>query len=144
MVCADVGGTTVKSALISVGRVRIPQSYKIKKFSCVQTRSDSGFDGVRESVLRAIENVMTEDAADIVAIATAGEVNWDDGTVLRATSSLPGFEGYAFSEDMATALKRRTVVINDACAAAVCEHYFSNRRAESTFVLASMCLSSSS
>lgn len=135
MVCADVGGTTVKSALISVGRVRIPQSYKIKKFSCVQTRSGSGFDGVRESVLRAIENVMTEDAADIVAIATAGEVNWDDGTVLRATSSLPGFEGYAFSKDMATALKRRTVVINDACAAAVCEHYFSNRRAESTFVL---------
>lgn len=135
MVCADVGGTTVKSALISVGRVRIPQSYKIKKFTCVQTRSDDGFVGVRESVLEAIKGVTTDDAADIVAIATAGEVSWDDGTVLRATRSLPGFENYAFSEDMTDALGARTVVINDACAAAVCEHYFAKKRAESTLVL---------
>lgn len=135
MICADVGGTAVKSALISVGRVRLPQSYKIKNFASVPTRSDLGFEGVRENVLKAIQAVSADDIADIVAIATAGEVRWDDGTVVKATSSLPGFCGYAFSKDISKTLGRRVVVVNDACAAAVCEHYFTAKRAHSTFVL---------
>lgn len=135
MICADVGGTAVKSALISVGRVRLPQSYKIKNFTSVPTRSDLGFEGVRASVLKAIECVSAEGVADVVAIATAGEVRWDDGTVIKATSSLPGFGGYAFAKDISKALGRRVVVVNDACAAAVCEHCFTAERARSTFVL---------
>lgn len=135
MICADVGGTAVKSALISVGRVRLPQSYKIKNFYSVPTRSDSGFDGVREKVLQAIKAVRTEGAADIVAIATAGEVSWDDGKVLRATSSLPGFNGYGFAKDISETLGCRVVVLNDACAAAICEHYFAKNRTKSTLVL---------
>lgn len=135
MICADVGGTAVKSALVSVGRVRLPQSYRIKNFCSVQTRSGSGFNGVRESILRAADSVKTDGVADIVAIATAGEVNWDDGRVIRATRSLPGFDGYKFAEDMSETLGCRAVVINDACAAAVCEHYFAANRAESTLVL---------
>lgn len=135
MICADVGGTAVKSALISVGRGRLPQSYKIKNFCSVPTRSDLGFDGVRESVLRAIEGVMTEGTADIVAVATAGEVDWDSGKILNATESLPGFAGYPFAQDLSSALKRRVVVINDACAAAVCEHYFKREKTQSTLML---------
>ncbi len=135
MICADVGGTSVKAALISVGRRHLSQTYKIKKFCSVPTRSDLGFEGVRESVLKAISQVKEDDVADIVAIATAGEVDWDDGCVLRATIALPGFCGYAFSKDMSDRLGARVVVINDACAAAVCEHYFANKRARSTLVL---------
>ncbi len=135
MICADVGGTAVKSALISVGRVKLPQSYKLKDFGSEPTRSAQGFDGVRESVLRAIEKMRKGSEADVVAIATAGEVGWDDGFVVKATKSLPGFSGYAFAEDMSSELDCRVVVINDACAAAVCEHYFTRNRTKSTVVL---------
>lgn len=135
MLCADVGGTAVKAALISVGRVRLPQSYKIKTFRSVPTRSADGFEGVRDSIVKALNAVRSEDLADVVAIATAGEVMWNDGSVLHATRSLPGFEGYAFAKDMSERLGKRVVVINDACAAAVCEHYFTRRRVASTLVL---------
>lgn len=135
MLCADVGGTAVKAALISVGRVRLPQSYKIKTFRSVPTRSADGFGGVRDSIVKALNAVRSEDLADVVAIATAGEVMWNDGSVLHATKSLPGFEGYAFAKDMSERLGKRVVVINDACAAAVCEHYFTRRRVASTLVL---------
>lgn len=135
IVCADVGGTTVKSALISVGRIRLPQSYRIKKFFCVRTRSDLGFDGVRSSVLEAINAVRCDEAKDIVAVATAGEVDWDVGRVVNATSSLPGFTGYAFAQDLSETLGCRATVLNDACAAAVCEHFFARRRAASTLML---------
>lgn len=135
MICADVGGTAVKSALISVGRGRLSQSYRIRNFCSVPTRSDLGFDGVRESVLRAVESVMTGDVADIVAIATAGEVDWDSGKVVKATVSLPGFCGYPFAEDLSERLGKRAIVINDACAAAICEHYFQRRKSESTLML---------
>lgn len=135
MICADVGGTAVKSALVSVGRVRLPQSYKLKDFASEPTRSSQGFDGVRESVLKAIYKMRNGEEADVVAIATAGEVGWDDGRVVKATKSLPGFTGYAFAEDMSSELGCRVVVINDACAAAVCEHWFTRKRASSTVVL---------
>lgn len=124
--CIDVGGTTIKSAVISVENPSDLNSYSLGAFSFVPTEAPKGFDRIRANIHASIASLVNKHGCERIAVATAGTVDWDSGKVTYATDALPGFTGYDFCRDLKETFSLPTTVINDATAAAVAEHYSGN------------------
>ena len=124
--CIDVGGTTIKSAAVTVENPSDLKSYKLGAFSFVPTEANRGFDRIRENIHSSIAALIKKLGCERIAIATAGTVDWDSGKVTYATDALPGFTGYDFCRDVKETFSLSSTVINDATAAAVAEHYCGN------------------
>lgn len=132
-VCIDVGGTSVKAALVGTGDRKDIRQYKILSFCNFATNPLRNFDKLREAIAGAIKKYALEADSNVAGIATAGTVDWNSGTVINA-NFLNELNGYSMAHDMTSLTGCRTVVINDACAAAVGEHYYSGKNG-STLVL---------
>lgn len=123
--CLDVGGTTIKSAVVTVENTTDLKSYSLGAFSFVPTEAAKGFDAIRTNIHASIASLLRH-GCERIAIATAGTVDWDSGKVTYATDALPGFTGYDFCRDVRDTFSLPSTVINDATAAAVAEHYYGN------------------
>lgn len=124
--CLDVGGTTIKSAVVTAEDPSDLKSYSLGAFSFVPTEARCGFEKIRANIHASISSLLQKHGCDRIAIATAGTVDWDSGKVTYATDALPGFTGYDFCADIRNTFSLPSTVINDATAAAVAEHRFGN------------------
>ncbi|MGN0772135.1 MAG: ROK family protein [Christensenellales bacterium] len=112
----DVGGTSIKSALISVedGKYSVIKSYS------VSTQGDKGANVIVDNIVRSIK-AFDYGSAECIGIATAGTVDWDKGYVTYATDALKGFTGLELSGIVSDRIGRRVRVVNDAVGALVAE-----------------------
>ncbi len=124
--CLDVGGTTIKSAVVTVENPEDLNSYALGAFSFVPTEAQKGFDRIRANIHASVSALIEKHGCDRIAVATAGTVDWDSGKVTYATDALPGFTGYDFCKDLKETFSLPSTVINDATAAAIAEHYCGN------------------
>lgn len=119
----DVGGTTIKSALLEIGAKERTESYRMIKTAVVKTDTSGGRKTVLQSIVTAKKKVFAEGVRGI-GVGSAGDVDPNTGIVTFATQALPGFTGL----DLYAELNRRfglpTVVINDASAASIGECFF--------------------
>ena len=124
--CIDVGGTTIKSAVVNVETPEDINGYSLGAFSFVPTEAAKGFEKIRANIHASIASLVHKHGCERIAVSTAGTVDWDSGKVTYATDALPGFTGYDFCRDVKDTFSLPTTVINDATAAAVAEHYSGN------------------
>lgn len=130
----DVGGTNIKSALIEVGDVKDASSYRILKFASNPTRAKDGRDVVVGNIISAIEEYDWS-ACNVIAVATAGTVDWDSGEIIYATDTIPGYTGTKLSEILSERFGKRVVVINDAVSALVAESFLgAGRKSDSVMM----------
>lgn len=126
LACLDVGGTTIKSAVVTVEDPSDLKSYSMGAFSFVPTEAAKGFDAIRANIHASVSSLIEKHGCDRIAVATAGTVDWNSGKVTYATDALPGFTGYDFCRDIRETFSLPSTVINDATAAAIAEHYYGN------------------
>ena len=130
----DVGGTSIKSALIEIGDKKVAESYKILKFNSLPTQAQEGRDTVVGNIIKSIEAFDWQEC-DIIAVASAGTIDWNSGDVVYATNSLPGFTGLKLSKTLSEHFSRRIVAINDAVGALVGEGFVgAGRKADSAMM----------
>ncbi|MDE5616470.1 MAG: hypothetical protein K2I78_01625, partial [Clostridia bacterium] len=72
----DVGGTSIKSALIEIGDPKVAESYGIVKFHSLPTQARDGRDRIVANIIKAIE-VFDWKSCDMIAVASAGTIDWD-------------------------------------------------------------------
>lgn len=120
IVCLDIGGTTIKYALIESNSNKF--DFNILKFDRVYTNAKKGFEAIRSNIFKAIESVDYKNA-DAIAVSSAGNIDWNTGVCTYATNTLPNFTGYKIKDDIKKRYNKRVVVINDAQAAAIAEHF---------------------
>lgn len=116
----DVGGTSIKSALIKVGDPKAAESYEIIKFATIPTEAAKGRDAIVDNIVKAIAQFDCAEF-DAIGVASAGTIDWNSGDVTFATQALPGFTGLRLSKVLSEKLGRRVVAINDAVGALIGE-----------------------
>ena len=130
----DVGGTNIKSALIEIGDAKAPESYKILQFNSLPTQAQEGRDRVVGNIIKAIE-AFDHKSCDMIAVASAGTIDWDSGDVVFATNSLPGFTGLKLSKILSEHFGKRIIAINDAVGALVGEGFLgAGKKADSAMM----------
>ena len=112
----DVGGTSIKSALISVedGRYSILQSFS------TPTHGDRGAKIIVGNIVKAIKHFDLS-GVERIGVATAGTVDWNSGSITYATDALMGFTGLRLASMLSGRLGTRVTVVNDAVGALVAE-----------------------
>lgn len=130
----DVGGTGIKSALIKVGDVKCADTYEIVDFSAMPTQASEGSEVVVRNIIKSIERYDWQ-KCELIAVASAGTIDWDNGTVTFATATIPGYAGTELSHILTEYFGRRVVVINDAVGALIGECFLgAGKKAESVMM----------
>lgn len=119
----DVGGTSIKSALIEVGDKKNADTYQILKFFSLPTEAQKGRDAIVGNIIKSIEQFGCADDCEAISVASAGTIDWDSGNVTFATEALPGFTGLTLSKVLSEHFARRVVAINDAVGALIGEGF---------------------
>ncbi len=127
----DVGGTSIKSALIEVDECG---RYEILQFNSIPTEASSGRDRVIANIIKSIESFDWK-SCEHIAVATAGTVDWDSGEITFATKTIPNYTGAKVSSELSRHFSRRVVVINDAVSALIAEGFLgAGKRADSVMM----------
>jgi N-acetylmannosamine-6-phosphate 2-epimerase/N-acetylmannosamine kinase len=127
----DIGGTSIKSAIVSAtGEVLAPIS--------VKTRASGGRDVISSSLLEALtQTLATAKERSIrlagIGIASAGAIDAKNGTVFAATANLPGWAGFDLRSFVHPHTDLAVFVENDAHAAALSELQFGAARGYKSF-----------
>lgn len=119
----DIGGTSVKSALIEYGDSRDPSSYKILERASVKTEGRTNAERIIGNICAAIAKFIDKSDAGIIGMGSAGDIDDRDGSVIYATDSLAGFTGLKLREIVSERFGMPAVVVNDANAALIGETY---------------------
>ncbi len=128
----DIGGTSIKAALVSrAGKVTAPIA--------VPTEASGGREVIARSLLEAATRTLgTARAQGLtlrgVGIASAGAIDAARGTVFAATDNLPGWAGFDLRGFMRQHTLLPVFVENDAHAAALAELHFGAAHALAHFV----------
>lgn len=109
----DIGGTKISMGCLKNGEfVSEILSYKTPKSA----------KGILETVLHGIEALAYEYAPKVIGIATAGAVDKENTRVVGSTGNLPkGYSDINLKEEIENKFKIKTLVENDANAAAYAE-----------------------
>jgi glucokinase len=108
----DLGGTKVKAGIIN-------QDGQILTLIEEQTNKQELMNQLLSLIKRLLHN--NEFNIEGIGIATAGRVNVENGSILYATSNLPGWTGIKVKERVEELFSIPTVVDNDANCAAYAE-----------------------
>ncbi len=126
----DLGGTKFVAAIVSTAGEIISRQYKL-------TLADEGPEAVVGRLLETIEdlvgNATATSAPSTIAIAAAGAIDSNSGTV-TLSPNLPGWHGVPLRETVQRAAGMRTILLNDASAAALGEHAFGAGKGVSNLV----------
>ncbi|MDE6189710.1 MAG: ROK family protein [Clostridia bacterium] len=130
----DVGGTSIKSALIEIGDKTVAESYKILKFNTLPTQAQEGRDTIVKNIERSIQTFDWK-SCDMIAVASAGTIDWNSGDVIFATNSLPGFTGLKLSKVLSERFGKRVIAVNDAVGALIGEGFLgAGKKADSAMM----------
>ena len=121
VLAVDIGGSKILAALVSAG------SAVIARERCL-TEAVRGPRSVTERVLRTIETLlssagMASAGLESICVAAAGAVDVSRG-VVSMSPSLPGWNEVPLRAEVEARFGTRTLLVNDASAAAVGEHRF--------------------
>jgi glucokinase len=123
MIGVDFGGTRIKIADVAGAEVQ-------RTVSLVTGASGAPAQLIRK-IARAIREL--EPTPDAVGFAIPGEV--DDGGRCWRLPSVPGFEGFAIAQELATVLRCPVWVENDGTTAALAESLFGHGREYPSFAI---------
>ena len=128
----DIGGTSIKAAMISRGgEVLAPIG--------VPTQASGGRDVIAQSLRETLKQALAAASARGiqpigVGIASAGAIDVRSGAVFAATENLPGWAGFDLRGFVAQSTSLPVFVENDAHAAALSELHYGAARGLDSFV----------
>lgn len=131
----DIGGTGIKSALVSCTCVQDGSTYRILHRTSVPTEAKLGTDRIISNIKTAISAYTASTDCDVIGVGSAGDVDDNTGIITYATNALPGFTGLDLRGVLASDLKRQVVVINDASAALAGEVYVGGAQGDRPMML---------
>ncbi|EOS61103.1 hypothetical protein C815_00668 [Firmicutes bacterium M10-2] len=116
IVCFDIGGTTVKYALIQDGKI-------LDKGSFVTTKQDGA--QVLKNMSDIIQSYQSQGAVDGISISSPGFVDNKSGEILSG-NIIDGFNGLNIRKVFMDQFELPTAIENDANCATIAEHYLGN------------------
>jgi len=126
----DIGGTKFVAAVVSTAGEIISRQYEL-------TLADEGPEAVvgrlLESIKDLVRNATPTSVPSAIAIACAGAIDSTAGTV-TSSPNLPGWHDVPLREMVREATGIRTILLNDASAAALGEHAFGAGRGVSNLI----------
>jgi len=109
----DIGGTKISMACVSGGEIT---------GSILSCKTPCDSNEILNYVLEGIETLNYDFNIDVIGIATAGAVNKENTRIVGSTGNLPkGYSDIDFKSEIETKFKIKTLVENDANAAAYAE-----------------------
>lgn len=126
----DIGGTKFVAAVVSTAGEIFSRQYKL-------TLADEGPEAVTGRMLETVKDLISNagptSAPSAIAIAAAGAIDSPSGTV-TSSPNLPGWHNVPLKEIVQKATGIRTLLLNDASAAALGEHAFGAGRGVSNLI----------
>ncbi len=119
----DVGGTAIKSALISDG--------EIKMESQLPSEGKLGGPHIIHNIMRMIDSYTDY---DVIGISTTGQVDSTRGSIIYANDNVPNYTGTHLSKIMMDKYNKQVFVENDVNAAAIGEGYYGAGKKEKDFL----------
>ena len=113
ILCADIGGTSIKSAIVQDGRVI---QYK--------ENPTNALEGGPKVIKTLIEILKTYDDYDAIGISTAGQVDTKAGKIRFANKNIPNYTGMEVVRLVEEALSKPCRIKNDVNSAALGETNF--------------------
>lgn len=113
ILCADLGGTSIKAALIENG--------KITDFKETPTDAKKGGPKVMENLIGLLK---TYEDYEAIGISSAGQVDREQGSIIYANENIPKYTGTEVKKLVEEALGKSCEVENDVNCAALGETYF--------------------
>jgi len=131
----DLGGTKIITAIISNKGQMIAREY------CL-TLADEGPQSVINRILSAIDHLLSlknigSSQLGSISIAAAGAIDFDKG-LITSSPNLPGWSDIPLRDIVREKHGVNTCLINDASAAALCEHHFGVGRGVDNLILLTM------
>lgn len=130
ILAVDIGGTKIAAA-------RVRDDGEVDgSVATAATPADQGPMSLIGAVVRVLESLESSDV-DLLAVASAGVIDTDTGTVRAATSSISDWIGFPLRDRLQNVTGWRTVVLGDGQAHGIGEaHYGTGRGHRSVVVLA--------
>lgn len=119
----DVGGTEIKSAVISDGQIKITNQYP--------SEGKLGGPHIINNIMRVIDSY--EDY-DVIGISTTGQVDSIQGSIIYANDNVPNYTGTNLSKIITDKYHKPVFVENDVNAAAIGEGYYGAGKKEKDFL----------
>lgn len=119
----DVGGTAIKSALISEGI--------IKREAQIPSDGKLGGPHVIENMMNIIDSY--EDY-DMIGISTTGQVDSEKGIIIYANENVPNYTGSNLKKILEDKYQKKVFVENDVNAAALGEGFYGAAKNEKNFL----------
>lgn len=119
----DVGGTAIKSALISEGI--------IKRKAQIPSDGKLGGPHVIENMMNIIDSY--EDY-DMIGISTTGQVDSEKGIIIYANENVPNYTGSNLKKILEDKYQKKVFVENDVNAAALGEGFYGAAKNEKNFL----------
>ncbi|SHG16832.1 ROK family protein [Ornithinibacillus halophilus] len=112
----DIGGTSIKYGVLN-------EQGDILFKSKTPTKAKEGGKAVVGQVIELTKSLQKDYQLDGIAISTAGQINSQEGTVIFATDSLPGYTGLNIKKEVEKVFDLPVVVDNDVNCAAIGEYW---------------------
>lgn len=125
----DIGGTTIKSALID--------NFIVLSKTKVSTNANLGFKKIMESIFASIDFHLPflSYGKYKIGISSAGDIDPINGIVTYATDSLPNFSGLKLKEIIEQKYNVPTYLLNDALCATIAEFELNDELKDKNFVM---------
>ncbi len=120
IICLDLGATEIKCALAKQNGKELCLVGGVQK---VPTNAHNGKQGIVDALYKSIAMFIQEGVKG-VAIASAGDIDCDNGKIIYATDNLPNMTGFDFTYFCQQNFGLKTHVLNDAHSALVGEMVF--------------------
>lgn len=120
----DVGGTAIKTALISNGQINRANQFP--------SEGKLGGPHILHNIMRIIDSY--EEDYNVIGISTTGQVDSTKGSIIYANDNVPNYTGTHLSKIITDKYHKPVYVENDVNAAAIGEGYFGAGKKEKDFL----------